>query len=162
MITWILLGSLTGLVLIAFKIISVVNRRPTSLRLPGPTPLSWLWGQECLLQLNKDFRNGTLIESWMTTFGRIFELPTIWGGRKLVICDLKAINRILSTNAYNYERTPEFRTSMHLLVSILLLGDFALVTLTFSRFIKQYSPSCPHCTKIAPAWQTLYEFYYVR
>ncbi|OJJ01210.1 hypothetical protein ASPVEDRAFT_61682 [Aspergillus versicolor CBS 583.65] len=27
-------------------------------------------------------------------------------------------------------------------------------------FIKQYSPSCPHCNKIAPTWQTLYEFYY--
>ncbi|PLN79726.1 thioredoxin-domain-containing protein [Aspergillus taichungensis] len=27
-------------------------------------------------------------------------------------------------------------------------------------FIKFYSPACPHCTKIAPAWQTLYEYYY--
>ncbi|RAH86365.1 thioredoxin-like protein [Aspergillus japonicus CBS 114.51] len=27
-------------------------------------------------------------------------------------------------------------------------------------FIKEYSPSCPHCQKIAPTWQTLYEFYY--
>ncbi|KAL4950538.1 thioredoxin-domain-containing protein [Aspergillus filifer] len=27
-------------------------------------------------------------------------------------------------------------------------------------FIKQYSPTCPHCTAIAPTWQTLYEFYY--
>ncbi|BCS08710.1 disulfide isomerase [Aspergillus luchuensis IFO 4308] len=27
-------------------------------------------------------------------------------------------------------------------------------------FVKQYSPSCPHCQKIAPTWQTLYEFYY--
>ncbi|KAL4807151.1 thioredoxin-like protein [Aspergillus unguis] len=27
-------------------------------------------------------------------------------------------------------------------------------------FIKQYSPSCPHCVAIAPTWQTLYEFYY--
>ncbi|KAL4880834.1 thioredoxin-like protein [Aspergillus karnatakaensis] len=27
-------------------------------------------------------------------------------------------------------------------------------------FIKQYSPSCPHCQKVAPTWQTLYEFYY--
>lgn len=30
-----------------------------------------------------------------------------------------------------------------------------------NRFVKQYSPSCPHCRKIAPAWQTLYEYYYV-
>lgn len=28
-------------------------------------------------------------------------------------------------------------------------------------FVKHYSPSCPHCQKIAPTWQTLYEFYYV-
>lgn len=28
-------------------------------------------------------------------------------------------------------------------------------------FVKHFSPSCPHCTKIAPTWQTLYEFYYV-
>ncbi|EYE97522.1 putative disulfide isomerase [Aspergillus ruber CBS 135680] len=27
-------------------------------------------------------------------------------------------------------------------------------------FVKHFSPSCPHCTKIAPTWQTLYEFYY--
>lgn len=33
--------------------------------------------------------------------------------------------------------------------------------LTVTRFIKFYSPACPHCTKIAPAWQTLYEYYYV-
>ncbi|KAL5343954.1 thioredoxin-like protein [Aspergillus crustosus] len=27
-------------------------------------------------------------------------------------------------------------------------------------FIKQYSPTCPHCKAVAPTWQTLYEFYY--
>ncbi|KAA8650571.1 hypothetical protein EYZ11_003548 [Aspergillus tanneri] len=27
-------------------------------------------------------------------------------------------------------------------------------------FIKNFSPACPHCQKIAPAWQTLYELYY--
>ncbi|KAL4784015.1 thioredoxin-like protein [Aspergillus varians] len=27
-------------------------------------------------------------------------------------------------------------------------------------FIKQYSPTCPHCIAVAPTWQTLYEFYY--
>lgn len=27
--------------------------------------------------------------------------------------------------------------------------------------VKHFSPACPHCRKIAPAWQTLYEFYYV-
>lgn len=28
-------------------------------------------------------------------------------------------------------------------------------------FVKHYSPYCHHCKAIAPAWQTLYEFYYV-
>jgi protein disulfide-isomerase len=28
-------------------------------------------------------------------------------------------------------------------------------------FVKHYSPNCFHCRAIAPAWQTLYEFYYV-
>lgn len=28
-------------------------------------------------------------------------------------------------------------------------------------FVKHYSPYCHHCKKVAPAWQTLYEFYYV-
>src|SRR5437763_114553 len=28
------------------------------------------------------------------------------------------------------------------------------------RFVKHYSPYCPHCRTIAPLWQTLYEFYY--
>lgn len=28
-------------------------------------------------------------------------------------------------------------------------------------FVKHYSPQCPHCIKIAPTWQKLYEFYYV-
>ncbi|KAL2872457.1 putative disulfide isomerase [Aspergillus lucknowensis] len=27
-------------------------------------------------------------------------------------------------------------------------------------FIKQYSPTCPHCAAVAPTWQTLYEYYY--
>lgn len=27
-------------------------------------------------------------------------------------------------------------------------------------FVKHYSPSCPHCRRVAPTWQTLYEFYY--
>ena len=30
------------------------------------------------------------------------------------------------------------------------------------RFIKHYSPYCHHCQAIAPTWQTLYEYYYVR
>ncbi|KAI4122277.1 MAG: hypothetical protein LQ347_006559, partial [Umbilicaria vellea] len=29
-------------------------------------------------------------------------------------------------------------------------------------FVKHYSPYCHHCIAIAPTWQTLYEFYYVR
>ncbi|OJJ32108.1 hypothetical protein ASPWEDRAFT_139612 [Aspergillus wentii DTO 134E9] len=27
-------------------------------------------------------------------------------------------------------------------------------------FVKHYSPSCPHCTAVAPTWQTLYEYYF--
>ena len=30
------------------------------------------------------------------------------------------------------------------------------------RFIKHFSPYCHHCVAIAPTWQTLYEYYYVR
>lgn len=48
----------------------------------------------------------------------------------------------------------------HLLISTRLVGDGS-VRLTVNRFIKQYSPTCHYCQKIAPAWQTLYEFYYV-
>lgn len=28
-------------------------------------------------------------------------------------------------------------------------------------FVKHYSPQCPHCRKVAPTWQKLYEFYHV-
>lgn len=37
----------------------------------------------------------------------------------------------------------------------------SLRSLTPYRFVKHYSPYCQFCTKIAPVWQTLYEFYYV-
>ena len=29
-----------------------------------------------------------------------------------------------------------------------------------SRFIEYFSPDCPHCKRLLPIWQTLYEFYY--
>jgi len=38
--------------------------------------------------------------------------------------------------------------------------DFTDADLLSKRLVEYFSPTCPHCMRMKPTWQTLYEFYY--
>jgi hypothetical protein len=91
-----LLGVATWL---AYRLVTTVRRRLHTTRLNGPPASSWLYGVSKEVFVGD---SGTLYEGWMDEYGAVFQVPTVMGSRRTMLCDPRAIAHVYAreTNIY--------------------------------------------------------------
>lgn len=72
-------------------------------KLNGPTNSSIIFGLGKVIATAPD--PGALYESWMSTYGPVFEVPAALLTKRVVICDPKAIAHFYSRETYGYVHT---------------------------------------------------------
>ncbi|KAI5985871.1 cytochrome P450 [Pisolithus albus] len=79
------------------------RRRFRTTRLRGPKSTSLLFGVAKELFTSPD--TGTIFEEWSKKYGVAYEVPMIFGRRRIVLCDPKAAAYLLSRDTWSYVGT---------------------------------------------------------
>ena len=82
--------------------------KTTSLR--GPPRSSLIYGAS--KDLLKSIDAGSTFEQWAKEYGPVYEVPTILGGSKIVLCDPKAIAHYYAKETWTYIPLPATRRFM--------------------------------------------------
>ena len=93
-----LLGVATWLV---YKLVVTIRRRLHTTRLNGPTASSWLFGVSKEVFVGD---SGELYEGWMDQYGPVFQVPTVMGSRRTMLCDPKAISHFYARETSIYRK----------------------------------------------------------
>jgi hypothetical protein len=81
------------------------NSRPKTTPLRGPSTWAPL-GYAIELVRNQDL--GKLYKSWIDEYGPVFQVPTVFGRKEVVISDPKALAHFFAKDTYSYRMTPAF------------------------------------------------------
>lgn len=84
-------------------VIQAFRRRFRTTRLRGPKSTSLLFGVGKELFASPD--TGTIFEEWSKKYGVAYEVPMIFGRRRIVLCDPKAAAYLLSRDTWSYVGT---------------------------------------------------------
>ncbi|KAI5992708.1 cytochrome P450 [Pisolithus albus] len=84
-------------------VIQAFRRRFRTTRLRGPKSTSLLFGVARELFTSPD--TGTIFEEWSKKYGVAYEVPMIFGRRRIVLCDPKAAAYLLSRDTWSYVGT---------------------------------------------------------
>ncbi|KAI5994679.1 cytochrome P450 [Pisolithus albus] len=84
-------------------VIQAFRRRFRTTRLRGPKSTSLLFGVAKELSTSPD--TGTIFEEWSKKYGVAYEVPMIFGRRRIVLCDPKAAAYLLSKDTWSYVGT---------------------------------------------------------
>ncbi|KAF8318880.1 cytochrome P450 [Amanita rubescens] len=95
--------------LVTFKLVrSIVKRAGARLsQLKGPPSTSFLFGR--LPEISNSSDRAGLYSRWVSEYGPVFQIPVQLGGRRVMLCDPKAIAHVLSKDTFTYIGTPSFR-----------------------------------------------------
>ncbi|KAF8075772.1 cytochrome P450 [Lyophyllum atratum] len=94
-------------IITSFILIRSTRRRPltptTALR--GPRSATWAFGlsREILATTND---HCLLFEAWARQYGSVFQVPSLFGGKEVVLCDAKAVAHYYARDTYTYRQTP--------------------------------------------------------
>ncbi|KAF8173882.1 cytochrome P450 [Mycena galopus ATCC 62051] len=94
-----------GFWLITKVVRHLAKRNVQGIKLNGPPSESLIFGLNRRLARAPD--SGVLIQEWAAQYGPVFEMPTAFRGRKIVLCDPKAVNHF-----YSMERTIYVKSEM--------------------------------------------------
>jgi hypothetical protein len=86
------------------KVLQVTRRRLKTTALRGPSNPSFVWGFGKALLMSPD--SGAVYEKWMEEYGGVYEVPLALGGRRIVLCDPKAIAHFYGGEPWTYILTP--------------------------------------------------------
>ncbi|KAG9309787.1 cytochrome P450 [Chiua virens] len=85
------------------KVIQVTRRRMKTTALRGP-PSPSLWGMGTVLLASPD--TGAIVEKWAEEYGGAFEIATAFGGKRIMLCDPKAVAHMFGLEPWTYLLTP--------------------------------------------------------
>ncbi|KAJ7499895.1 cytochrome P450 [Mycena latifolia] len=83
----------TGLWLVSKLFRHIINRSKQGTKLNGPSA-SFLFGVSRLIGETPD--SGSLFQQWAAKYGPVYEIPTALWGRRIMLCDPKAVNHFYS------------------------------------------------------------------
>ena len=114
------LDALISLVLfyVAVKIVQfVINQRRSSRlpRLKGPPNQNLLFGRLREVLQSKD--RTEIYQRWTDEYGPVFQMPAQLGGRRIILCDPKAITHLHSKDSLIYQGLPISKAFMKKFVS---------------------------------------------
>jgi hypothetical protein len=89
---------------VLLKATQATRRRLKTTSVRGPPNPSFLYGVEKTLTESPD--QGALFEKWAEEYGVVYEIPTALGGRRIVLCDPKAIAHFSARETWTYVLTP--------------------------------------------------------
>ena len=97
-----LFGLFVGVKLIQFVVNQVRSSRLP--RLKGPPNNNFIFGRLREVFDSKD--RAPIYESWSEQYGAVFQMPGMIGGRRLILCDPKAIVHVHSRDTFTYQGLP--------------------------------------------------------
>ena len=89
------------------KVVRFVVNQVRSSRLPrlkGPSNNNFLFGRLRETFASKD--RAALYQSWVDEYGDVYQIPAQLGGRRLILCDPKAIAHVQSRDTFTYHGLP--------------------------------------------------------
>ncbi|KAF8838204.1 cytochrome P450 [Paxillus ammoniavirescens] len=89
---------------VLLKATKATRRRLKTTSLRGPPNPSFLYGVQKTLRESPD--QGALFEKWAEEYGVVYEIPTILGESRIVLCDPKAIAHFSARDSWTYVSTP--------------------------------------------------------
>ena len=84
---------------ILYSFFQTVRQRVKTTKLNGPRSNSWFWG---LSRHTFEGDSGALYEQWAKEHGTIFAVPGMWGSRRIILTDAKAISHFYANETYTY------------------------------------------------------------
>ena len=109
--------SLFGL-FVGVKLIQFVVKQVRSSRLPrlkGPSNNNLIFGRLREVLDSKD--RAATYQSWSEEYGAVFQIPAMMGGRRIILCDSKAIVHLHSKDTFTYHGLPFSKKFMKKFVS---------------------------------------------
>ena len=107
-----------GTLYAVLKVAAVVRCRLKTTALRGPPNPSFVWGIGKVLLSAPE--SGAVYEKWAEEYGGVYEVPAALGGRKIVLCDPKAIAHLYAGEPWSYTLTPSGKIATEHLVSRIL------------------------------------------
>ncbi len=105
--------------LVTLKLVKSIVKWSGARRLPrlkGPPSTSFLFGR--LPEISNSSDRAGLYSRWLSEYGPVFQIPVQLGGRRVMLCDPKAIAHVLSKDTFTYVGTPSFRAFLKKFVSL--------------------------------------------
>ena len=107
-----------GTLYAVLKVAAVVRCRLKTTALRGPPNPCFVWGIGKVLLSAPE--SGAVYEKWAEEYGGVYEVPAALGGRKIVLCDPKAIAHLYAGEPWSYTLTPSGKIATEHLVSRIL------------------------------------------
>ena len=104
-----------GAFYIVLSLVQVIRRRLKTTALRGPPNPSFLWGVAKVLQTSPDI--GAQFEKWAEEYGGVYEIPVLLEGRRIILCDPKAIAHLFGGEPWTYILTPSSKIGIEKIVS---------------------------------------------